>query len=42
MHSTLTIPAGEVKRAGRVHSWRISLAWRGRILARQASSNWPR
>lgn len=42
MHSTLTIPASEVARAGRVHAWRVSLAWRGRILARRASSNWPR
>lgn len=42
MHSTLTIPASEVARIGRVQAWRVSLAWRGRILARRASSNWPR
>lgn len=40
-HTTLEIPAREIQRAGRVHAWRISIAWRGHILARQSSPNWP-
>lgn len=40
-HTTLEIPAREIQRAGQVHAWRISIAWRGHILARQASPNWP-
>lgn len=40
-HTTLEIPARQIQRAGRVHAWRISIAWRGHILARQSSPNWP-
>ena len=38
--STIEIPAADVRRAGRVLKWRVSLVWRGRLLARQASANW--
>lgn len=40
--TTLEIPAREIQRAGRVQAWRISIAWRGHILARQSSPNWPK
>jgi hypothetical protein len=38
--TTLEISARQIQRAGRVHAWRISIAWRGHILARQSSPNW--
>lgn len=40
IRSIVEIPAEDIQRAGRVHQWRVSVVWRGRILARQASPNW--
>jgi hypothetical protein len=40
MRSVVEIPADDIQRIGRVRQWRVSVVWRGRILARQASPNW--
>jgi hypothetical protein len=40
VRSIVEIPAEAIQRAGRVRAWRVSVAWRGQILARQSSPNW--
>lgn len=40
IRSSVEIPADEIRRAGRVDSWRASLVWKGHVLARLHSHNW--
>jgi hypothetical protein len=40
IRSVVEIPPEDIRRAGRVREWRISVVFRGRILARQTSPNW--
>lgn len=40
VRSVVEIPADDVRRAGRVREWRVSIVWRGRALATQTSGNW--
>lgn len=40
IRSEITIPAREVRQAGRVRQWRLRIVWRGRVLATQTSPNW--
>ncbi len=40
IRSVIEIPPDEIRRAGRVLKWRVSVVWRGRLLASQTSDNW--
>ena len=40
VRTVLEIPAAEIRRAGRVVSWRMRVIWRGQALATAASPDW--
>ena len=40
VRSVVEIPAEDVRRAGRVREWRVSIVWRDRALATQSSDPW--
>jgi len=40
VQSVIVISPGDISRYGRVRGWRLSVVWRGRVLARRASPNW--